>query len=273
MKRIETDLWFGAKDRAITFSFDDGRYEDYRLIAIMNSLGLKGSFHISNPGFLTSNNFQEEPLVSPNDYKNLYEGHEISCHMENHPFPTRQPNEAIRAEILNNKIFLEKYCGYPVRGMSYPYSDFNNRVIEQCRAVGMEYSRTAYDTMAFTVPEDFMHWNPTCHFTHLNEELVQNFYKPMNFDGMRLLYVWGHSYEINTEEKWVNTESKLKLISKKNDVWYATNIQIYDYIQALRNLKFSTECTSVYNPSSTDVWIRVDHVAVPIPAGTTISLN
>lgn len=36
----------------------------------------------------------------------------------------------------------------------------------------------------------------------------------------------------------------------REDIWYATNIQIYDYIEAYRNLKFSTDGTLVYNPTA-----------------------
>ncbi len=273
MKRIETDLWYGGNERAVTFSFDDGRYEDYRLVELMNKYRVKGSFHLCNPGFLTSNGFKEQPVVDPKDYAKLYEGHEISCHGEHHPFPTRQPSEAVRSEIIRNRAYLESFCKYPVRGMSYPYADYNPRVIKECQAVGMEYARTASDTHSFGLPRDFMEWHPTCHIFGLKPELAEKFFSPMTFDSMRLLYVWGHSYELNTEEKWQAAEESIASVAEKENVWYATNIEICDYIKALSSLKFGVDCTVVYNPSATDVWLRADFKTIKVPAGKTVNID
>ena len=273
MKRIETNLWYGGKGRAVSFSYDDGRYEDKRLVELMNKYGIKGTFHLCNPGFLESNGYKIEPLVDPAEYEELYKGHEISCHMEHHPFPKWQPDEAIRAEITHNKAFLESLCKYPVRGMSYPFSNYDARVIAQCRAAGMEYARTVNQNTTFSVPDDFMSWHPTCHHFEVTDELAEKFFSPMNYDYMRLLYAWGHSYEMNSEEKWVQIEEVFKRVAGREDVWYATSIEIYDYIQAVRNLKFSCECSCVYNPSATDVWIKADFQPIKIPAGATVQID
>ena len=55
-------------------------------------------------------------------------------------------------------------------------------------------------------------------------------------------------------------------------VWYATNIEIMDYIKALRSLKFSVDRKMVYNPSARPVWIGVDGEAVKIDAGELLTL-
>ena len=39
-------------------------------------------------------------------------------------------------------------------------------------------------------------------------------------------------------------------------MWYATNIEIVDYVNALRGLKFSADSTMVYNPSAVDVYFE-----------------
>ena len=270
MKRIETRLWAGGRTHAVSFTFDDGRYEDYRLVETFNKYGVKGTFHISNPGFLESCGYKVERLVDPADYKSLYEGHEISCHLLHHPFPKWQPTEAILQECLINKQFLEERCGYPVRSMSYPFASFDTRVINILRAAGMEYSRTAGDTHAFGLPEDYMRWDPTCHWSEA-EGLIDKFFSPMNYDFMRLFYIWGHSYELCNEEKWKSLERMLGKLSGRDNVWYATGIEIYDYMQALRGLKFSTDCTTVYNPSATPVWFEADRkVYVAEPGKVTI---
>lgn len=49
-----------------------------------------------------------------------------------------------------------------------------------------------------------------------------------------------------------------KMVSGRQDVWYAINIEIGDYLSAMRGLKFSANCSTVYNPAARDVWIKVD---------------
>ncbi len=274
MKYIETTLWQNAKERCVTFSYDDGRIEDIRLVELFNKYGLKATFHLNNPGFEKrfGHMLRDPKFVAPEDYRELYRGHEVSCHSAQHGFLYHAPDEYIRREIRENRRFLESLVGYPVRGMSYPFSSYDQRVIDACRAEGMEYSRTASSTWGFGLPSDLMRWDATCHHDNASKELFEKFMSPMVFDFMRLYYIWGHSYEINTEEKWAHMEEVCKTVSGEDSVWYATNIEIVDYLAALRGLRFSADCTSVYNPSCTDVWIKVEREPVCIPAGKTVAL-
>ena len=58
----------------------------------------------------------------------------------------------------------------------------------------------------------------------------------------------------------------------REDTWYATNIQIVDYMKAARNLKFTIDGDLVYNPSAQSVWISVDGELFYVPGGETIKL-
>ncbi|MBQ7669804.1 MAG: polysaccharide deacetylase family protein [Clostridia bacterium] len=272
MKRIETRLWKNGCTRAVSFTFDDGRFEDYRLVELFNKYGVKGAFHLCNPGFLESCGYKVEKLVDPADYKKLYEGQEISCHLMHHPFPKWQPTEAILREAMDNRRFLEDLCGYPVRGMSYPFANYDQRVIDILHAAGLVYSRTANDTNAFGLPEDFMRWDPTCNWSQA-EGLVDKFFSPMRYDFMRLFYIWGHSYELSSEEKWADMERLLQKLSGRDDVWYATNIEIYDYMQAVRALRFSAECDTVYNPSAIPVWFEADREVFKAEPGKVTKIS
>ena len=55
-------------------------------------------------------------------------------------------------------------------------------------------------------------------------------------------------------------------------MWYAENIKIVDYQNAVMGLRFSLELTAVQNPSATDVWFTCNNEKVCCPAGKTISL-
>lgn len=50
-------------------------------------------------------------------------------------------------------------------------------------------------------------------------------------------------------------------------IWYATNIAIYDYMQAVSQLEFTADADRVYNCSAGDCWLYVDGAAVRLPAG------
>ena len=59
-------------------------------------------------------------------------------------------------------------------------------------------------------------------------------------------------------------EDFFRLVSGKEEIWFASNMDIYRYVQAQRNLEFSMDCSSVYNPSAISVWIGVEDKAVEI---------
>ena len=75
---------------------------------------------------------------------------------------------------------------------------------------------------------------------------------------LRLMYVWGHSYEFTNDNNWEVIEDFCKLMGGHDDIWYATNIEIIDYMEVLNRLKFSANGEKVYNPSVQSAWLVVD---------------
>ena len=45
-------------------------------------------------------------------------------------------------------------------------------------------------------------------------------------------------------------------ISGHDDIWYATNIEIYDYTKAYERLVVSADSKMIYNPSVIPVWFK-----------------
>ena len=58
-----------------------------------------------------------------------------------------------------------------------------------------------------------------------------------------------------------------------DEIWYATNIEIYDYVAAYKSLRTSADCSIVYNPSAIDVWARINGETVKIGAGQQLVLK
>ena len=103
-------------------------------------------------------------------------------------------------------------------------------------------------------------------------EKAEAFRKIGKWAQMPLLYVWGHSFEFEWDKNWDLVEEFCKTVSGDENVWYATNIEIADYVKAMKSLKFSVDRKSVHNPSSQDVWISVDGETCRVEAGKTVRL-
>ena len=255
-----------GKRKALTMSYDDGQIHDRRLVDIFNKYGIKGSFH------LNSGKFDTDPFVSASEVAKLYEGHEISAHSLNHPHLTMLPNEMIVSEILEDRKRLEALAGYPVRGMSYPFGTYNEEVIAILPGLGIEYARTVQSQGWFHLPGNFLAWHPTCHHEQNLMDKCREFQNLLGWAQMPLFYVWGHSFEFDRNNNWELIEEFCKTVCGDENVWYATNIEILDYVKAMKGLKFSTDRKIVQNPSGIPVWIGVDGEAFKVEAGKVVSI-
>jgi len=118
--------------KAITFSFDDGKTQDRRLIDIMNKYGLKGTFNL-NSGTLGlkgesvhGKKIVNRTTVKHSEIKNLYNGHEVASHTLLHPNLTEQDNDAIIWQVETDTKLLSNLMGYEVVGFAYPCGGVNN---------------------------------------------------------------------------------------------------------------------------------------------------
>lgn len=264
--RITLDLFPNARKKALTMSYDDGTVHDRRLAELFDQYGIRGTFHL-NSGLLGDSRH-----ISAAEIPELYKNHEISCHTVTHPFLTLTPREFSVEEIASDRHALEIACGYPVRGMSYPFGAYNEEVIKVMRSAGIEYARTTVATNGFGLPADFMAWHPTCHHNGDISEKFDSFIEPHRYGHPMLFYIWGHSYEFDSNGNWSLMEDFCVKAGRREDIWYATNIEIVDYLNALRALRFSADSKLIYNPSAADVWLTAGNRPVMISAGKTVSL-
>ena len=88
----------------------------------------------------------------------------------------------------------------------------------------------------------------------------------------RLFYLWGHSYEFDNNNNWDVIETFSEKIGSHKDIWYATNIEIFDYIQAYNSVRYNLSYTIAENPSSTDVWINKNGKIYKLAAGCTTKI-
>ena len=253
-----------GRGKALTFSYDDGVVQDKRLIALFDKYGLKATFNLS------SNIFYDRRAASATDWwkpmtledaKKLYigSGHEVALHGHNHPYPHAIKTELELYDVLKNREILEKEFGGIITGMAYPQGTYNDEIIAGLKLAGVSYSRAVKSTHDFAYPpENWLALQPTCHHKDVRVfELAEKF-KDLDYSGATnaMFYIWGHSYELDLDNNWDHMEKLCETLSGRDDIWYATNIEIYNYQKAFNSLEISLDGTVIHNPTSMDIWVR-----------------
>lgn len=267
----------GGRSKAVTLSYDDGVVYDRKLIEIMSKNGLKGTFNV-NSGFFASQSGGRKLTAA--EALELYTstGNEMAVHGYRHLSLAEVDSAMATGDVLKDRIELEKMMGAPVLGMAYANGSYSDSVVEILRTCGIVYCRTTVSTEKFDIPNDWLRLPATCH--HNNPrlmELAKQFIEGP--DGRyfwsqtpRLFYLWGHSYEFNDNDNWHIIEEFASYIGNRDDVWYATNMEIYNYVKAYEALQFAADGSFVYNPGAQDVCINYMGKECTVPSGKVVSL-
>ncbi len=275
-----------GKFKAVTFSYDDGCRWDIQLAAIFNKYGLKGTFNLNSKWFGKSET--DWHLTKDEIQKHIVDaGHEIATHGAEH-----RANGNLRTiegiqDVLNCRLGLEKDFDMIVRGLAYPDTGichFNNganiqNISHYLKDLDIVYARTLGKINdSFELPQDWYQWMPTAHHDN-NEtmELVEKFItlEEASYHARRepkLFYLWGHSYEFHEKNNWERIEQICEKLSGKDDTWYATNIEIYEYVHAYNSLIFSADSCTIYNPTLKQLWFDVDGKLFTIKPGETLKI-
>lgn len=253
----------GGKPKAYTMSYDDGVAQDVRFSDIITKYGLKCTFNLNTD---MDRGLTAEQIRA----YSLDRGHEIAVHGANH-----RACGLVRAidgikDVLKCRVQLEKTFGIIIRGMAYPDSgitrfingaDYEN-IKRYLTDLDIAYSRTlGGDNNSFMMPDDWHAWMPTAH--HDNPKIMEYIDEFVNIDcgklygsqvWPRLFYQWGHSYEFDINDNWEHLEDICRAVSGHEDIWYATNSEIYEYTEAYNSLVYSADGNMIYNPTLFEIW-------------------
>lgn len=268
-----------GKCKALTFSYDDGVEADKKLLQVFAKFNLKGTFNLNSKLFdCKCWHDRMDEISTFKAFENC--GQEIAMHGARHIFMDKVPLcEAVK-EAADNRDYLENKFGKIVRGMAYAYGGYNDGIKRVLSDLGVAYARTTHSTYGFEIPADWLELNPTCHHTE-NElaPLADKFFGGSPDEEFKhrepwLFYVWGHAYEFDDDNNWDVIEGLGKRAAENADeIWLATNIEIYDYVQAYGRLVFSLDGEWVYNPSALPVWIELRGKTYKVGAGETLSFD
>jgi len=201
-------------------------------------------------------------------------GHEVAVHGYTHPWLEQLPQPLTAYQVLRDREELEKQFDCIVRGMAYPYGTYSDEVVEALRVCGIAYARTVKQTLRFDMPTDWLRLDPTCH--HKNEmlmELTKKFCEKKVTSAPLLFYVWGHTYEFEADDNWNVIEDFCEAIGGREDIWYATNIEIYEYTEDFKRMIFSVDGSIVKNPTARTLYFVYNGKAYTLAAGETCHLG
>ena len=273
----------GGLPKAVTLSYDDGVEEDIRLIEIMKKYGVKGTFNV-NSGLEIEEGFEFPPEKTYGKRMTAertvatysQDGIEIALHALTHQFLEVMPAAQATYQVLKDREILEAQFGRIVRGMAYPYGTFSDETVEILKCCGVAYCRTVKSTEAFDVPTDWLRLNPTCHHKNPNlPKLTKKFIdKEVSSNNKSMLfYLWGHAYEFARDDNWKVIEDFCQAVSGKEDIWHATNIELYEYVQNFNRLVFSLDQRTVQNPTAQTIWFQMGKNLYSVAPGETRTLH
>ena len=256
-------LWPGFREKAVTFSWDDGMRNDRRLVALLSAHGLRGTFNL-NSGKLSADDAGDDAWnVRAREVASLYAGHEVAVHGLRHESWNATLPAVAALDIARDRLALEALAGVPVEGSAYPCGAHSKGPAADAalRASGIVYARVVDRRVDFAVPEDFLDWHPTTHHRAEDAEALADRFLAAPPDVAAaepaLFYVWGHSFEFGSEEDWARFEALCAKFDGRDGVWRATNIEICRYVLAFRALRGSLDGRILENPTAIPLFLRL----------------
>ena len=228
-------------DKYLVMSLDDGTAQDEKVISIFKKYGLTATFNL-NSGRLGEKEeipipaYDGKPLrhdkVTEAQVKcGLYNGFEVACHGLTHAKLNEASSAELRKEIFDDYDKIFALTGIKPCGIAYPGAlpNYNQAVITTLEDSGkIFYGRTIEETHGFSLPTDFLRWNPTCQFR--GDELLkraEDFFD-LKAETDALFFVWGHSYEFDLGlECWDKLEYFCGETAKRKDIICLTCADFY----------------------------------------------
>ena len=238
--------------KAVTMSYDDGQIFDRRLVEIFNRRKIRSAFNLSCR-LIGRNGF-----VAKEEIPELYQGHEIACHAGFHAPFSWQPPAQIQTSLLSDRHFFEDLLQRPVLGVAYPGGRGSAENARQMRSLGFLYARTCVPHHGWGLPDDFFLWDISHrHDSDLAEKA--SLYIRLSSYAPSLFFLAGHSYEFEQDQNWEWIERICEILGNHEDIWYPTPVEIAVWRNTIQSLRFSTDFSSVWNPTCFSVWYKNEH--------------
>lgn len=266
------------KLKAVTLSYDDGVVFDRKMISILDKYGLKCTFNINSELYANETGGRR---LTKDEATELYKNspHEVAIHGAKHLSLAEVSPEAATRDVIVDRENLEAQFGRIIKGMAYANGSYNDTAVEILKNSGVKYARTTIATNAFDIPTDWLRLPSTCHHTAANLDELTDKFLSIEEGGYfwgnapKLFYLWGHSYEFNDNDNWEIIENFAKKVGNREDIWYCTNGEVYDYVKAFEKLEFSVDGKIIKNPTDTDLYLCYYRKNILVKACSTLNVE
>ena len=259
----------GFKLKTLTFSLDDGTFQDKEMLNMFNRFNLKATFNINSKkmdhnGDFTMENWLKCYKIKGEDIKYIYQGHEVAAHSSTHTDFSDCSDETLEYEIDQDVKTLSELVGYKVVGFAYPYGIYNDKIIDRLKKNGIIYARSVKSDLTFNIPKNWYTFGGTC---NISIDKLPNLVKRWNNlspKQMKLFYIWGHSYELDMYHQHEKVFDLLSKLANKEDVYYGTNKDIFSYLAGFKKLRYNSNKNCLINNSDVDLYIEYNNQKVVI---------
>ena len=271
--------------KAVTLSYDDGVEQDEDLLNILNTYGLKATFNINSALMAPEGTVyppdQLHRRLPESKIRRIYlkDGHEIALHSLHHKYMDQLSTGQILYELIEDRVRLERMTGQLDRGFAAPYGNISAELEKCLELSGIVYGRGVSCSMSLELPNNLCNISPSCrHNSPGTDALVEHFCNesPLREFHNRnpwLFYMWGHSYEFERDNSWQRIKELAKQLGRRDDVWYATNLEVFTYITDFRRLVYSADGTMVFNPTSQRIWLESAGEDFFVDPGKTVTIK
>ena len=292
-------LYEGFTTKSVCFNYDDAVWQDSILVEYLNKYGIKATFNLQGSNVLSnigSRSGKTDEKGKLEYVKSIYEGHEIACHSMTHIPACFNENEVgynsagiklvgVDAETLikdtvDCPVYLREKLGGEAIGLAWPQgyatrrNDYNSTILPAIKEAGIKYARAA-ENGSFALPKDWYVWNATCHHNDA-PKYTDLFIGLENSGEMKCFFNWGHSYEFENNKNdpnkgWTMIEGVMQKLAAEEDIWKATNGDIYKYVEATKLVEITEK--SVKNNSDMTLYFNINGENVTLKPGKVFSVK
>ena len=155
----------------------------------------------------------------------------MAAHTLTHPNLTRLSEAEIIRQVEEDRKNLSALCGYEVIGMAYPCGGVNNdeRVAEIIKNnTGIKYARTISSTHGFGRQDNLFRFAPSVYYIEEDLEATIDAFLVSHAEAPALLYIWGHSYEMDADYiSWEKFEKICEKLGGRSEIFYGTNREVF----------------------------------------------
>ncbi len=294
MKKIDKNYFPGWVRKSISFTIDDGNLEmDKKFIDIVKPYGIKGTFNISNfhfeklspegyrafyAGYEIANHCRYHPFAFADGVEYVIKDEPRPEHTEGENtvyasevgglFLKENPNGWRKITDTKNYIRFTRECTAMIKevfgaqkiGFVWPFgrqkSEELFELLKKEPFYAMRKTGATEDKTGFAIPADRSDWSYNAN--HLQLLSVAEKFKNYPDDGGLKTFIFGvHSVDFERSGNWCDLETFARDFGNRSEkYWYATNIEIFDYEDAVNALITTDE--KIENPTDVAVYITVD---------------